>query len=89
MQSNAADAADHDSAVMIIESAHHAHVDPDDLSIQDLDIARMGVGMEKAIFHDLLDEAVDELLSDLIEVVPVFLQVLHVIDRPAADIFHD
>ena len=40
------------------EPSHHSHIDPDDLAALDPHIARMGIRMEKAILHHLLDEVV-------------------------------
>ena len=89
MHGNAFDALDHDASVSFRQPAHHAHINPYDPAIPYFDVAGMGIGMEEAVIHDLLDEVIDEFTADLVQVIAVFLQVFGIVDGPAADILHD
>ena len=51
-------------------------------------ISRMGICMEKAIVHDLLDIMVNQLCSDLFQIVALFFKHFFFIDRISFDIFH-
>ena len=70
------------------EPPHHAHIDPDDLTAAYTHIARMGIGMEKAILHDLPDIIVHQLAADLLQIVTVIGQGCFVIYGKTIDILH-
>ena len=88
MKSNAFDSPDHDFPVAVSQSSHHSHVNPDNFAICDLYVPGMRIGMKKAIFHHLLDKAVYEFLSDLIEVIATRPERSDIIDRTAFYVFH-
>ena len=73
---------------MLRQPSHHAHVDPDDLAVPHTKITRMWIGMEKAIYHNLLNKIINELTADLIQIIAVFLKILLIINGKAIDILH-
>ena len=89
IERNASDRLPHELAVPFRQPSHHAHIDPDDLTIPDLYISGMGVGMEKTVIQDLLDVIADQLLSDLIQIVSGRQQAFPVVNGKAVNIFHD
>ena len=48
----------------------------------------MRIGMEKAIYHNLLNKIINELTADLIQIIAVFLKILLIINGKAIDILH-
>ena len=71
------------------KSPHHSHVDPDDLTLVDLNVPRVRVSMEETVFHDLLDVVVDQFAADLLQIISPAEKMFSVIDGTAADILHD
>ena len=74
---------------MLCQTAHHSHIDPDDLAIPDLYITGMGICMKEAVIHDLLDIVINQFASDLFQVVSVLNQCIFVIDPESVDVLHD
>ena len=74
--------------VMLRQTAHHSHINPDDLAVPHTKITRMRIGMEKAIYHNLLNKIINELTADLIQIIAVFLKILLIINGKAIDILH-
>src|SRR5699024_1564181 len=75
--------------VMLCQTTHHPHVDPDDLAFPDLYSAALGVRIKELVIHDLLDIVIDQFASDLFQVVSVLYQCIFVIDPESVDVLHD
>ena len=74
---------------MVVQTSHHSHVDPDDPAALDHYISRMGICVEEAVIHYLLDEVVYEFAANLVQVVASCQEGFFVINRNAVDVFHD
>ena len=71
-----------------VEPAGHAQVDQDDLSAGDDDVAGMRIGVEEAVVEHLGGVVVDELGTDLLQVVSGGDQLFGVRDGDALHIVH-
>ena len=71
------------------EAAHHAKVDVNDLPVAHQHVARMRVSVEKAEIQHLRGIVVQDLLTDLLQVVSCSAQLLEIVDGDAVDVLHN
>jgi len=71
------------------DPSHHAKVEiADDIIFENIDIARVRVGVEKAVFKNLLHNEVGAIGGDFLEIVPSVAEGVEVGDLDAVDILH-
>ena len=76
-------------AVTFIQPSHHSHVDPHDLAALDHHISRMGICVEKAVVHNLLDKIIYKFAADLIKVIAACEKLFLMVDGNTINIFHN
>ena len=75
--------------VTIIQPSHHSHVDPHDLASLDHHISRMGICVEKAVVHNLLDKIIYKFAADLIKVIAACEKLFLMVDGNTINVFHN
>ena len=73
---------------MLCQSSHHTHINPDNLSITDLNISGMRISVEEPVIHYLLDIVIYKFASDFFQVISIFEQLILLINPATINIFH-
>ena len=74
---------------MLCQSSHHTHINPDNLSITDLNISGMRISVEEPIIHYLLNIVIYKFASNFFQVISIFEQLILLINTATINIFHD
>ena len=74
--------------VVLCQTPHHSHINPDNLSIPDLHIAGMGIRMEEPIVHHLFNIVIHQLAADLFQIVALGQQRLLVVNSAPVNKLH-
>lgn len=70
------------------QTAHHAHIQPDDLAVPHAKVSWMRIRMEEAVLHDLANVVVRQLCADLGNVIARCAKRLMIVDGDSIDALH-
>ena len=77
-------------AVPVREPPHHPHIHPDDFPVADINVARMGIRMEKPVGEHLLKIIIRKLIPYLRQVIAhLFKLILLPVERISSHKLHD